>query len=516
MEPKLLLSKCITLLYRESLISDKNENSADLVRTAIETIAIAESNIGMNTDRDVIRALKETTIEMCNYPYDHEYDPYSLIETLRINCGYDEKLFDSLEQTIKQEIVDGQLKRSVVNIRKSIANYFKAKEIENILQKAAYEFKFKRETIADVNTYVANVISQLEPLQLSNTSKDPAVVTDLDMSDATATTELFKDIKSSSKKEGLLVTGWQAFNEMWQGGFRRGEFICVAGLQHKYKTGFSLSVFEQIARYNTPKLINPNRKPLLLRISFEDDLKSNMQFIYQKLKYQETGEPVHMDQLSISEAEMAQYVREKLGVNGFHIKMRRVDPSQWTYRHICNYLVELESEGYEIVFLMLDYLAMVPTTGCTMGPTGTDMRDLFRRVRNFTSARSITCFTPHQLSTEAKQMIRAGVPEENLVKEISEKGYYSGSRQLDQELDCEAVLHTFKKNKETWLAVQRGKHRIPTILPDEKKYFLLKFPSNGMPIPDDFGMADSSFRRLPRPGEIGGSASTNMDDLFKI
>lgn len=71
-------------------------------------------------------------------------------------------------------------------------------------------------------------------------------------------------------------------------------------------------------------------------------------------------------------------------------------------------------------------------------------------------------------------------------------------------------LHLFKHQKETFLSIQRGKHRIPTILPDEYKYFLLKFPKNGMPILDDINKDISSFRKLPRIN------TTNNDELFKI
>jgi len=386
MEPKLLLTKCITLLYRESQLKDKSENSSDLVRTVLESVSVPETTIGMNTDRDVIKALKETTLEMCLQPVDHEYDKYSLLETLKMNCGYDDRLYDALDSSIGQDIVDGQLKRSVVNIRKSIANYFKAKQIETILNKAAHDFRFKREAIGDINTFVAGVISQLEPLQIATSSKDPGVVSDLDISDQESTAAVFTEIKANNKTDGVLVTGWQDLNTMLQGGFRRGEFIVDTRLQHKYKTGFGLSIFQQIPIYNTPKLINPNRRPLMLYISFEDDLKNSLQFIYQKLKFEEYGEPVDIKSIEVSEADMASYIKTKLGVNGFHIKMRRVDPSQWTYRSICNYIIELEAEGYEIVYIFMDYLAMVPTTGCTIGPMGTDIRDLFRRIRNFTSA----------------------------------------------------------------------------------------------------------------------------------
>lgn len=100
--------------------------------------------------------------------------------------------------------------------------------------------------------------------------------------------------------------------------------------------------------------------------------------------------------------------------------------------------------------------------------------------------------TPHQLSTEAKQLIRNGVSDLNFVKEIAEKGYTEKSKQLDQVVDIELYIHIGKLNREPVLTVQRGKHRRPTILDDKYKYFILPFPHNA-PIKETINNEESSF-----------------------
>ena len=100
------------------------------------------------------------------------------------------------------------------------------------------------------------------------------------------------------------------------------------------------------------------------------------------------------------------------------------------------------------------------------------------------------------------------MPEDQFVKEINEKGYFAGSRQLDQEMDLEIYIHLFKRGKdETWLCVQRGKHRLPTIIPDSHKYYLMRFPK-GMPIPDSTPGTEDWYSKLPNvTGESNDSAS---------
>ena len=97
---------------------------------------------------------------------------------------------------------------------------------------------------------------------------------------------------------------------MLRGGFRRGEQIVIGALQHNYKTGYSLSLFKQIAIYNVPYMIVKTKKPLLVRISFEDDLALNIEFLYRSLRENETGEPIP-DNLDISIEEMSAYIHEK-------------------------------------------------------------------------------------------------------------------------------------------------------------------------------------------------------------
>lgn len=107
--------------------------------------------------------------------------------------------------------------------------------------------------------------------------------------------------------------------------------------------------------------------------------------------------------------------------------------------------------------------------------------------------RKITFITPHQLSTEAKQMIRDGY--QDFVKQVPGKGYYRGCKSVDQEVDGEMYLHIEKLNKKSYLTIQRGKHRGVDIIPDDDMYCVLPFPEKG-PILDDLGKAPIYSRKI--------------------
>lgn len=509
MDYRLLLIKCITLLYREHQLQGRSENSADMIRTVLESVKTNEKSVEVNTEKDPVSGLKGIVLEMVGNPLDHEYDPNTIIQSIKISCGDDERLIDSVTMGMVDFEKESQIKRSIVNLRRSISNYFKEQKIAEELRVASYEFNYKRDKIKSVEEFISGLITRLEPLSLTTAAKDPAVLGEIDVGDNTSMENVFNVIESNSSGEGIMMTGWQDLNNMTQGGFRRGETTVVGALQHKYKTGFTLSCFRQVAQHNKPWMLDPTKKPLILRISFEDNLELNLQFLYQAIKYNETKLPVSLKDVTPGMA--SAYIRERLQSNGYHIKMLRVNPADWTYKHLCNKVIELEAEGYEVHLLMVDYLAHLPKTGClTGGPVGSDMKDLLRRMRNFCSARKTAFITPHQLSTEAKQFLRNGVPEVGFLNEIAEKGYWESCRSLDTEIDLELYIHLFKHNKESYLAVKRGKHRLPTIIDDDYKFFIFKFPK-GMPIPDDIDEVDPiTFRKLKE-------AASNADDgLFSF
>lgn len=502
MNNKLILVKSITLLYRESQLPASMERSTALVRNVLSTVKLPEMSLSLDPESEAISELKKTALSMADNSPDHEYEPTELLQRLKVSCGGDDTLYEALCQGIMGDLQEGSLKRTCLNIKHAFKNYYRDLAVSDIIHKAGVQLKFNRESITDMKQFVAEVCASLEPYQLDANLKDPAIVSHVQFDKVETITEVFKSVQQQANGSSILKVGYQGINRMLQGGFRRGEQVVIGALQHKYKTGFTLSMFKHFALYNTPEMIDPTKKPLLLRISFEDDINNNMRFLYTSLKENETGEAVTDAELEmLSPEEVALYVQQKMRVNGYEIEMLRVDPTKWSYMDICNKVLEYEADGFEVHVLMLDYLYMVPTTGCTPGPAGHDVRDMFRRMRNFTNPRKITCITPHQLSTDAKQLVREG--KTNFVQEIANKGYYAGCKQIDQEVDLELYIHIEIVNGKSWLTVQRGKHRIIGQTPLVDQYCVLPFEPIGG-IRDDINGPDTT-RRKVGGGPIGST-----------
>ncbi len=497
MEHKLLLAKCVTLLYKENILKDPSCSSKALIETAVSKIQTREVGLGLGPEKDVVQSLKETVKELIQLPLDQEIDKSTLLQRIRINVGENDKLYDAIEKSLSEKQDQDELRKSIKSIRRSIDSHVKDTEITEIINKTSSLWNFNRDKIKDTSQFLVNVWAQLEPFASLKTVEDKAVIDEVRLGDQEKLRQIISNMHVSVTENRIFRTGFQGLNRMLQGGFRPGEFwIAPASLQHKYKTGLSQTLFSQVAIYNKPLMIKPGKKPAMVIFAFEDTTSQRMELIFKQQMFTDKREFIDVSKYSVEEIQ--NFVLERLSINGFEIFIYRIDPSYWTYVDLFNRIIDIEQKGYSIEFVLADYLEKIPTTGCIQsGPVGNDVLDLFSRVRNFFSARGITFITPHQLNTESKKLIRGTVTEDKFVQALEGKGYYKGTSQLDQIPDGILLSHVFKYGNKSYLAIQRDRHRISSIVDEKLKLMYLEFPK-GMPIPDDLHSEDSTLYKLPK------------------
>ena len=379
-----ILIKMLTLLYREREIENDTSDSTDLVKTVLSLFGNDNRNSQlMGGESNIEDDLKHLILDLLNNP--DNYDKVSLLQSIDLIFKDKNDLGNIVKAGIDNEFSQASLKRTVISMRNLINNYYKEEQLKATISKASYQMrtgKLDGDTISD---YTSKLITSLEALSLKARTKDPGIMDELDIGDENGMGEVLSRVKNQKVDGGKLLSGWKELNEMTQNGFRRGIMCMIAALQHNYKSGFMQSLFMQFAMHNVPILDDPAKKPLILYISFEDDSEVFTEFMYRYLYYNENDELP--DLTKVTGSEVAAYIRKRLSVNGYHVKMMRVNPSEWTYKSLFNKVLELEANGYEIHAMLIDYLYKLPTTGCiTSGPTGNDVLDLFNRVRNFISA----------------------------------------------------------------------------------------------------------------------------------
>lgn len=494
MDTKLLLVDAITLLYRESQIASKANNSADLVNTILSHIKLPDSTVVSDFGRDPLAALRETARWMTGMCVDYTYDKSELLQRLRVNVGNDDALYDAFVGGMATEYDQDSLIGVCHRYRDRLRQYISRVQVCKIIKEAHTKCAFQSNSI-DWRHFVKELRSELEPfnnIEAMETTH-PSVVSDIIFTEPDGVMAAFERGVKELDTRGVLRFGWQGLNRMFgtNGGARRGEMMVIGALQHNFKSGTALEMFKSAALYNTPYMRDPNKKPMLMRISFENPIEMDIINLYKSLAENETGIYIEPKEIDIDHA--TRYVIERLQVNGYHLSMCHIDPSDYTYHDLFDRIEKFEAEGYEIHMLNVDYLAMMSKKGCAAGPAGVEIRDLYRRVRNFIAKKGIFFVTPHQLSPDAKRLTRMGI--DNFVQEIANKGFYDGCTTIDQEVDIELYQHIVQINGESYLTFQRGKHRKSGITREVDKYFVYKFQQVGT-IPDDVLGVDMSRRAV--------------------
>lgn len=493
MDSKLLLVQAITLLYKESLLDDASSGSGSLVTDVIDTVVVPEMSIETERDRSAVSSLRSTALWMASNRSTTKYDRTELLQRIRINIGDDPIIIRSFEDAFNHDDVDPEKVRETVKYyRNQFRSYLQRTQFKKMLQKASKEVLFNEDNV-NWDEFSETLKNDIENLgSFREKELHAAIVHEVDFAEREQLQEQLNKAQAELSTEGALQTGIQALNDMMGSakGFRRGESVAIYACPHSFKSGLLLTIFKNLCMYNDVYLRDPKKKPMMLFLSFENEIDQNIGWLYASIKENETGEEVDLRKVSSEEA--GAYVSEKLKARGWHQKMLRIDPSNFTYRDLFDLFEYYEEQGYEIAALFLDYLNMMSKRGCDEGPSGFNVRDLFRRTRNFTSQRGTTLITPHQLSSEAKALKRQGV--DNFLDEIVDKGYLDSCRNLDQEVDLEIYIDKEKIAGRSYLHVHRGKHRKIEITPEKYLKTVLPFHPVAGAIRDDVGREDTRLK----------------------
>jgi len=330
MNPELILIKIITLLIREHEINSNTEKEDDLIHNVLDKIKLPNRGdiVSIDGRSDVLHDLMDLVYTLMNKEVDTG-SKEDLLQTIKAACGIHQDLYESIREGVLADITQEEVSRQIASIRLYLKARLKEIEVKDIISKAY------RDIIIDktgaVSNKVINLINRLEELSFE-TDRDPAIKGSLSIDDINSIKGTLIETKEFHSDKGLMKTGWQGLNEMLSGGFRRGECVVVPGLQHNYKTGMNLSLFRQLAIYNKPYMLDNTKKPMLLRISFEDDLTNNIAFLYNSI----TGKNINELETEEDFLRASELIREDLGRNGYAVQMMRVDPTEWSYRDIIN------------------------------------------------------------------------------------------------------------------------------------------------------------------------------------
>lgn len=355
-----------------------------------------------------------------------------------------------------------------------------------------------------VEAYAINVEQTIEGIE--------GVSDIVDFDDEDALREWFLEAQKEVDPNEVLRWHQKALNDMFgqQQGGRRKEQILVAGLQHHFKSGMVMSMVRGAAMYNTPKLKDPKKKPLILLVSTENQMTINLRTLYVQVMNQLFGKAPKVK--DIVPAEAAKFLRDTFMRNGWHFKMVQVVPAQFGYYQLEEMVLMYEREGYELILMAVDYLGMCNSSGLTTSQiTGRDKQALFNYSRQLMLRHDYIMLTPHQLSTQALDIDRDRP--RKFMEEVPNRQFYHDCKTIGQEADVEIMLHKINIDGVDYLEVARGKHRGVDDTPHKHKYYVSRFSDVG--IIDDVlleGTKRTTLEKLPQGGASSSDSFWEMEE----
>ncbi len=523
MDSKILLVKTITLLYKESTLPSKLQDyTRDLAKRIADSVKSAQvSVVDLDPRTEILESLKDIIYTIV-HDTTSEINITTLKQSLMVGVRGESFLYEGFTMVADDNTSEDNSRHTVAVLKKELDLYLKQTDIMKVLKDYTQKAHFETQTISDWRSFRDNVINDLTSVGsfVATNEKHPSLNLSVNFNDATQVQDALTRGVANQSHSGVIKTGLQGLNEMCgaPGGFRRGEYILYSAPQYSFKSGFGLLMIMWALMYNTPELIDPTKKPAMVFFSFENTVQSNIVLMYRYLKENEVGHKVIVnageydptteegrENLRIA----GEYIKEKLSANGFHFIMESYNSTTFTTQDLIDRILEIEAQGYEIVFCIADYLAVLNKKGLTMGAHGDELRDQHRRVRSFTNPRGITFMTPHQMSQDAIQLLRDGKKDE-LVKKVAGHNYYDGCKRIGQEPDLELHLYVVDVGDTKYLEIGRGKHRDINDTDPKKLYTVYKFEDYGT-IPPDIHGVNKSRRKVG-----GGSLSGEGDDWFEI
>lgn len=504
MEEKTVLVNCLALLFLENKLGEERSYT-NLIKTTVSHIRTPDI-VSDGDGNAAIAGVKALILDLSNGEL--SFDQRVVLQKIRIYCSMDTSFYEIIKSVFEEQYEnEDEMKKAIGSNLSHLHHFNNGAELRKLISSASYSIN--NDSDIDLRDVAANLSDELARVTRNTLDgKSSTLVASVGTDNPEGMIEVFNNTKK--QMEGAtLKTGWKAINRMMgiNNGAVPGELWMMPALPHNAKTLFSLMTFLSFGLFNDPEqFVKDGKIPLMLDLSFENELEVNMPIAYKVIYEHFEGKAVNVKDIDPTEA--TNYVVEKLKSRGWTYIFERHINSDFTPAMLRERFTFFESQGYQIVALRPDYLGTINRAGLGTGATGSDVRELYRIVRNITSPRKCVVLAPHQLSPKAKEL--KAIDPNRYVRQLPGKGMYDGCTTVDNEADGELYFGITEANGMSFLEVQRGKHRTLVDTPMSHRYTVLPFNDIGI-LPWDVDTdKDYSLKSI---NALGGSMEA---DLFGI
>ena len=494
----LTLIKMISALYFNNISDDVNPLLNEEIHNIVKDIKVDLRGNGLGNEDAAIESLRYTVEWMLSIT-DSTYSRENIMQRLAINLQGSNEYIDACNSFLDINISAEGARKRVSEIMSELRFEKKRSKIKQLISIANAKINFSGEYI-NTQAFIGELMGSLGDLHSSSGNNEVAgLLGKVDFSNLDEIEAALNKSKDAAGEEGMLNTGLHGLNEACGGnGITRGAMVNFGALTHHYKSGILLDLALNIPVYNDPWMWDDKKKPLILRISFENTVEQDIAIMYKKLYEIKYGERCLLSKIDMNEAKLA--LKEHFEQRGYYFELKCYDPNAFTIYDLFDVINKYLDNGFEIHVVICDYLSQIADN--TVG----DRKDIkiqktYEMARIFCYPKGITFITGHQLSTAAQELSKDNPS--TFVKRVCTGGWYMDCKSLHTKLDLEFVMHiVVHLDGRKYLSFARGKHRGGENTLLKHLYFLYMFQEFGGIVPD-IGKEPMTLYELPKMVDSG-------------
>jgi len=214
-----------------------------------------------------------------------------------------------------------------------------------------------------------------------------------------------KTIEQLKKPNNFLRTGIQKLNEMLNGGLENGRCYIFLGLPKHFKSGLLLLLAIWSCKYNTKAVTkDPTKKPAVLYLSNENSSMETLLRVFTGA----TGEK-SKDMKNYSIKKVVTSIREEMTNNSPVNLLVKYRPNKsMSTLDIDGMIDDLETEGYEVICLVQDYIKRIRSSENNPDPR-LEMGNVVNDLTVIAKTRNIPVVSASQLNREAMRVMEQNI-----------------------------------------------------------------------------------------------------------
>lgn len=457
----LMLVKVMTCFYHAKKLKDRallNE-----LADVLDSIKTPNTDVFIQ-DRKIDNEIRSTIDWIVEQPDDETIIKSMLLQRVYAFVKDAPELKELIEVGLEDLPTEERARQIIYKHIEEIKKEQETGKINEGLKKRLKDFHFKelrtfqKSDWLDLLDLVQNKINHAY-----NEEKQSEVVESVDGDNKDVFIEIIERAQRESGEGGVFKLGLQGINRGLgpDQGQRRGKTYLWNALTSRGKSLMMGHAIASVGLYNKaqPMLRNKTKIPTIVLDSAEDGIELILNRMYRLISVAKTGKYVPFEERKAEE--IYETITTAFIENGWFFIFNQIEPNKDNYHNLCSRIRKLELRGHEILYYVYDYLAMMELDGIVGDSKSDRLQILLRKTRAFMVARGICFNTPHQLSPEAKKLLRESDDDAEIyfALMVAGKSMTETSTKLTNEVDAEITIHVAKTSTGSYFTYAIGKIR---------------------------------------------------------